>query len=273
MKNFKIRCSAISQIMTNAKGKSNLERFNEAKKTLEESITRFEKMKTKDGITGLKLKKKIEELTKELPELEKVKDVIILSDTAKTYCQNWVKEQIYKKRRQNSNKYTEKGLIMEDNSLDFVAEQLDIFMILKNEEYFENSFLTGTPDAILPEFIIDVKNSWNHLTFPLFSTEIPDIAYFYQAQGYMALTGKKYYKLIYTLMDTPEYLIEKEFQYNNFHQLEYEDFKKEYIYEKDTPAKNRIKIFEIEKDEEVIEKIKIRVAECQQYINQLLKNK
>ena len=59
MKDFKIRCSAISQIMTNAKGKSNLERFNEAKKTLEESIARFEKMKTKDGITGLKLKKKI----------------------------------------------------------------------------------------------------------------------------------------------------------------------------------------------------------------------
>jgi hypothetical protein len=271
MKKFKIRCSAIGQIMPNAVGGTNLEKYGKAKQTLEDSIERYDKMKTKDGINGVKLAVKIVELKEALPELEANKDIVILSDSAKTYCQNWIKKEIYKKNRQMSNKYTEKGLIMEDNSLDFIAEEYDYGLLLKNEEYFENDFLTGTPDVVLDTHLIDVKNSWSHDTFPLFATEIPDKAYFYQGQGYMELTGKSSYKLIYTLMDTPEHLIEKEFRFNNFYGLEYEDFRKNYLYEGFVPAKRRKKSFYFQKDEEVISAIKIRVEECQQYINQLLK--
>lgn len=218
MKQFKIRCSAIVQIMTNPRAKKDVE-------------------------AGL------------------------LSATTKTYCQDWYKEQLYKRRKTFTNKYVQKGLVVEDNSLDFVAEQLGYGMLIKNEEFFQNDFLTGTPDAILPDHLIDVKNSWDCFTFPLFEDKV-DKNYFYQAQGYMELTGRESYKLIYTLMDTPEYLIEKEFTYNNFYDKDYDEFKADYIYD-NIDAKHRIKVFEIARDEEVIEAIKLRVAQCQDYINSL----
>jgi len=217
MKEFKIRCSAIGQIMTNSRSK---------KETL--------------------------------------------SKTTQTFLDGWIKEQIYSRRKKIDNKYLQKGLVVEDDSIDFVAEQLDYGLLMKNEEYFENDFLTGTPDVILKTHVIDVKNSWDCFTFPLFETEVPNKDYFYQAQGYMALTGLDSYKLIYTLMDTPQYLIDKEFKYNNFYDLDYDVFEKDYKYN-DVDVKNRIKVFDIEKDEEVVDAIKVRVAECREYIANRIK--
>jgi len=220
MKEFKIRCSAIGQVMNNPRAKKDVE-------------------------AGL------------------------LSATSKTYCREWVKEQIYKRRKNFTNKYTEKGLVVEDNSLDFIAEQLGYGLLVKNEDYFEDDFLTGTPDVILNDHLIDVKNSWDCFTFPLFMDNIPSKDYYWQAQGYMALTGLSSYKLIYTLMDTPEYLIEKEFKYNNFYDKDFEDFVKDYLYS-DIDPKQRIKVFEIQRNDEDINAIKERVKQCRNYIKTLV---
>ena len=224
MKEFKIRCSAIGSIMTNARSKSET-----------------------------------------------------LSETTKKYCQEWAKEQIYNKKKQFSSKYTDKGNVVEDDSLDFVAEQLGLGMLIKNEELFTNDFLRGTPDAITNDFIIDVKNSWDCFTFPLFETEVPNKDYYYQAQGYMALTGVKKYKLIYTLMDTPKHLIEKEAYWycknNGFDQLDEDilaDFTERMTFD-NIEDKYRIKIFEIDYNEEVVNDIKERVNECRTYIKTLIK--
>jgi hypothetical protein len=199
------------------------------------------------------------------------------SETTKKYCQEWVKEQIYNKKKQFSSKYTDKGNVVEDDSLDFVAEQLGLGMLIKNEELFENDFLRGTPDAITNDFIIDVKNSWDCFTFPLFETKVPDKDYYYQAQGYMALTGVKKYKLIYTLMDTPKHLIEKEAYWycknNGFDQLDEDilaDFTERMTFD-NIEDKYRIKIFEIDYNEEVVNDIKERVKECRTYIKTLIK--
>ena len=218
MKQFKIRCSAIGQIMTNGKGG--------------------------------------------------------LSKTTQTYCQTWLKEQLYNRRKTFSNKYTEKGLICEDNSIDFVAQQLDLGFILKNDKFFSNDFMTGTPDVILNDTIIDVKNSWDCFTFPLFDDKI-NKDYFYQAQVYMELCNIDNYKLIYTLMDTPQHLIEKEaywYAKNNGDVLDDEllnKFTNQMTYnniDKDL----RIKVYDIKRDKDVIKSIEQRVIECRDYINSLL---
>jgi len=222
MKEFKIRCSAIGQIMTNSRSKS-----------------------------------------------EK------LSKTTQSYLQTWFKEQLYNRRKQFSSKYTDKGNIMEDNSLDFIAEQLNYGMLLKNEDNFSNDFMTGTPDVILNDHIIDVKNSWDNFTFPLFEKEIPNKDYFYQAQGYMKLTGLDSFKLIYVLSDTPINLIESEsrkYCYANGYEPNDEDVLNEFIERmtyKDIDAKYKIKVFEIQSCDETIKAIEERVVECRNYINQL----
>jgi len=222
MKEFKIRCSAIGQIMTNSRSKS-----------------------------------------------EK------LSKTTQSYLQSWVKEQLYNRTKYFTSKYTDKGNIMEDNSLDFIAEQLNYGMLLKNEENFFNDFMTGTPDVILKDHIIDVKNSWDNFTFPLFEKEIPNKDYFYQAQGYMKLTGLDSFKLIYVLSDTPINLIEaeaKKYCYSNGYEPNDEDVLNDFIKRmtyKDIAAKYKIKVFEIQRCEDTIKAIEERVIECRDYINEL----
>ena len=164
---------------------------------------------------------------------------------------------------------------MEDNSLDFIAEQLGYGMLLKNEDYFSNDFMTGTPDVILNDHIIDVKNSWDNFTFPLFETEISNKDYFYQAQGYMKLTGLDSFKLIYVLSDTPINLIEAEarkYCYSNGYELNDEDVLNDFIKRmtyKDIDAKYKIKVFEIKRCEDTIKAIEERVIECREYINEL----
>jgi hypothetical protein len=202
MKEFKIRCSAIGQIMTNAKKKGEL------------------------------------------------------SKTCQTYVQDWLKEQIYGHRKNISSKYLEKGLVMEDASIDFIAEFLDYGFLAKNEEFYTNDFLTGTPDVVLKDHLIDVKNSWDAYTFPLFDDKIPSKDYYWQGQGYMALTGLDNYKLIYTLMDTPEELLNP-----------YTDVPQTYGNVED---KYRVKVFEFEKNQEDIDKIYERVAEIREYIKTIL---
>jgi len=133
----------------------------------------------------------------------KIMGIKALGKTGETYCENWLKEQLYKRKIEFSNKYTEKGLIMEDNSIDYVADQLGYGFLAKNEQYFENDFFTGTPDIILKDHVIDVKNSWDFSTFPLFDNEVPNSDYYFQAQVYMELCGVDSYKLIYVLSDTP----------------------------------------------------------------------
>ncbi len=200
-----------------------------------------------------------------------------LSATTKTYIESWVKEKMFDRKKQFSNKYTEKGIEVEDESIDFLVQNNFLELASKNEKFFENDFLTGTPDIIQPSEIIDVKNSWELFTFPLFETGNTNKGYDWQLQGYMSLTGKQSARLIYLLIDAPEILIEKEvyFATNNKEllQSEYEEIEKG-IYKNltfgDILPKHRVKIFEIKRDEEKIEMIKNRVAQCQAYVDELV---
>ena len=210
---FKIRCSAIGQIMTNSRTKGQL------------------------------------------------------SKTAQSYVETWIKEQIYKRRKVVTTKYMDKGNMVENESIAFAGRVLNAD-ITKNEQRYENELLIGTPDVITEDYVIDVKNTWDCFTFPLFYENVPNKDYYYQAQGYMALTGLSHYKLIYTLLDTPDSLIEREFKYAS--ELDYDTFAKDYRYSEIDEA-YRIRIFEIERDEDVIDAINGRVIECRNYINNLIK--
>lgn len=211
------------------------------------------------------------------PRAKKDIEAGVLSQTAKTYCETWLKEQLYNRKKDFSSKYTDKGNICEDNSLDFIAQQLEYGMLIKNEKHLDNHIMTGTPDVILKDLIIDVKNSWDNFTFPLFEIDVPDKNYYWQAQCYMYLTGKAQYKLIYVLSDTPTNLIEKEAYYwckdNGYDELDidvYKQFIRKMTYN-DIDDKLKIKVFNIERNNEDISKIEKRVIECRNYIESLKK--
>lgn len=200
----------------------------------------------------------------------------VMGQTAKTFVETWIKEQIYNSRKEFSSKQTQKGNECEDDSIDFIAEILELGMLMKNDQYFENDFITGTPDIVLPDCIIDAKNSWDCFTFPLFEDDVPNKDYDWQLQGYMWLTGKTEAKLIYILSDTPAHLIEKEAYWwcknNGYDELDMDVFMKfaERMTYKDVDNNYKFKIFEIQRDDAKIQAIQERVILCREYKNQLL---
>jgi len=198
-----------------------------------------------------------------------------LGKTGESYLETWLKEQVYNRRKEFTSKYTNKGNEMEDNNIDFVADVLGFGMLVKNEQYFENDFLTGTPDIILPNEIIDIKSSWDCFTFPLYDYELENKDYYWQMQGYMSLTGKSAAKVIYVLSDTPQHMIQKEAYWyckqNGYEDLDieiYNDFLKKMTY-KDIPNELKIKTFVVERSETDIQLIYNRVVESRIFINKI----
>jgi len=227
-------------------------------------------------LEGLEVKeKRTDKQTEKMDSLIHKRDNPKLPQGAKTFCKDWLKEQIYNRRKEFSNKYTEKGHITEDNSIDFIADHLDYGMLMKNEERKESEFMTGECDVVQPDHIIDVKNSWSWDTFPLLETEIPNMDYYWQGQVYMHLWDKPKYKLIYVLSDTPIHLIEKEAYWwcknNGYEELEmsiYDKFIAKMTYP-DIPNEHKIKVYEFDRNEKDIEEIIKRVKLCREYIDEL----
>jgi hypothetical protein len=175
-----------------------------------------------------------------------------LSETTKSYVYEWLKEKIYGVRKQISSKYLNKGLKLEDTAIDKSIEWLDLPFAIKNEQFFENDYFTGTPDLIVDGVVYDTKCSWDCFTFPLFDDNIPTKDYFYQLQIYMELTGCKKAVLIYVLLNTPDELTYEE-------KRNYDNVDKKY----------RIKTYEVDYDSEVIEKLQNKVVEVRNFIKTL----
>ena len=197
----------------------------------------------------------------------------LYSGTLKSYVQKWYIEQLYERKENIISKYLTKGIQNEDESIEMLSAKTGEFM-LKNERYFEDDYFTGTPDVITDEYIIDIKNSWSPFSFPLFTEEI-DKAYFIQGQIYMYLTGIKKYKLVYTLTDTPFDLIEREARQFAFKEnIDFDDallkkFIKQMTYG-DIDEKLKMKIFEFDYDETVIDELKSKVELCREYLKTIL---
>lgn len=217
-----------------------------------------------------------------LPRSKKDREEGKLSKGAQTYVKDWLKGQksFFDRRRNVTTKYTYKGHATEDESIAFVEKMLGYTFLFKNEELFENEFVKGTPDVLPSDCVIDVKNSWDTHTFPFFETQIPNMDYYWQGQGYMWLTGKDKYKLIYTLTDTPDEVIYNEARkhcYSNYLPVDehiydvYDELKAKMTYT-DIDDDKKIKIFEFNRSEEAIERIKDRVKSCRSFVSELVKS-
>lgn len=200
----------------------------------------------------------------------------LISKTTQSYVEDWIKEQVYGRTKEFTSKYTEKGKDVEQDSIDFACKMLGLGMMFKNDKMFENDYLIGTPDIILKDEVIEMKNSWDCFTFPLLDLEIPNDLYYWQIQGYLALTGKAKARLIYTLMDTPDHLIKDEIRRYQWklNMIDVPIEMEQEIYDRMTyagiPDSQRFKCFEVFRDDLDIKMIYEQVEKCRQYINQII---
>ena len=269
---FKIRCSAIGQIMTNPAGKSVAEKIAELEQDLQERKEKFSAMKP-----GLKTTEKAAEMIdrkgRELVELYLKVDEPNLSATCKTFLKTWLDEKIYQRRIEFTSKQTDKGIVVEEDAIIYAAAHIDeMGFVSKNLHRFSNDFMHGEPDVINDNYVFDIKSSWTHGTFPLYDSEIPETAYAWQVLGYMELTKKQKGSVIFCLMSMPEDMIRKEARWKlpeGYTEAEYEEFAAQFRYD-ELPPYLRIKQYDVEYNEEKIESIKTRVNECRKYIETVL---
>ena len=196
----------------------------------------------------------------------------VLSQTTKSYIEQLAKEHLLGVRSEFSSKYTDKGNLVEDDSIELVESNMNLGFLRKNETGFSNDYITGTPDVITNDLIIDVKSSWNVDTFPMFDKELKNKDYYYQLQAYLWLCNREKAYLCYCLVDTPKYLIRAEIKklYGNKATLsQIKEILSKHRFNKDT-EKYRVKSFLVERDEEVLEQIRERVNVCREYYNTLI---
>jgi len=200
----------------------------------------------------------------------------VLSKTCKSYLEELALEEVYGIRKEFSSRYTDKGNEVERESIDLAQDVLDMGFMYKNTEFFENDFLTGTPDVNTDTCLLDVKSSYDASTFPFFAEEIPNKDYMYQLQGYMALTGKRKSILAYCLVNTPYDIVEDEIRRAHWkhHLIDESDELRAEVEAKHVfdhiPMEKRIKSFHIKYDKDIVKAIYDRVKECRVYYDQVI---
>jgi hypothetical protein len=177
-----------------------------------------------------------------------------LSETTKTYLKELKVEEVFGVRKDITNKYLTKGIEQEDQGIQLYLDYKGIDFGIKNEKFYENDFITGTPDLLLEDKVVDIKCPFDCYTMPFFESEVSNKDYYYQLQGYMALTGLSKAELAYTLVNTP-----LDLQYSELDAFDYGN----------VPVSQRIKTFEIEYDQSVVDSIYKRVEESREYYNAL----
>lgn len=231
-----------------------------------------------------------------------------LSVTTQNFLKELHKETVFGRSKEIKNKYTEKGIQVEDYTLSMYTRVTGC-LVLKNKVRLNNEFLTGELDNNdkVKKMLREFKSSWDFSTFPFFETEIPTTDYDWQIDGYLALTGYNDAELIYGLVDTPSKIIDDELrrldwkhgifnmegdvkpecvslvvevvsnliyskkglkEFCSMSANVYEEWFKDF---KEVPEEQRIKIFHKKRDENRINAIYNQIKLCREYLNNLSK--
>jgi hypothetical protein len=207
-----------------------------------------------------------------------------LSETCKTHLIDVYVQNKYGRQTDITNKYIEKGLQVEEDSITLFSRVKKTFF-KKNDQHLSNSFIKGTPDLFTgleireAETIIDIKSSWDIYTFFRVHTKELNKMYYWQLQGYMALSGAIKAKLVYCLVNTPETFLIDEKRKLFYRMGAGTEENPEYIkacaeLEKamtfdDIPMNERVIEFEIERNDSDITALYKRVDQARNYLAEL----
>jgi hypothetical protein len=218
------------------------------------------------------------------PKEKAAKDAGDLSKTAKTHLKNVYIKEKYGRQKDVLTRQMEKGIEVEEESITLLSRVWKK-MLYKNEERLNNEFITGLPDIFEGESIknadqiTDIKSSYDLFSFISKVGEPLDKDYYFQLQGYMALSGAKKAFIAYCLVNTPDHIIAGE-KYRQFKAMNViSEESPEYIKEAmkiernltfdDIDKEERVLIFEVDRDDAVIEKVYEKVKKARIYLQEL----
>lgn len=218
--------------MTNPRGKSNIEKYNEAVSNFAKYQQDYADMKNKETKTAEKKLVQISKTEHELNRLLAIKDLPQFSQTCKTAMRKAYIGYHLRRRKSIDNKYTRKGKLVEEQAISIYSAVKGRYyekneIRLNNEEYL----VTGEPDIFEPTnpeqpdiknalATIDIKASFDVWTFYDSIENKMNSDYKWQGHDYMLLTGAKRHTIAYVLVSTPFDLVLNEIKKLTFNDYE-----------------------------------------------------
>lgn len=204
-----------------------------------------------------------------------------IGQTCITMLKEWLITDLTGKTKDISSKYLTHGIVTEDLAIQRISKYYGQ-TFTKNEVQLENEYFTGTFDACSDVLVVDAKSSFSPFTFPYFDAEPPK-GYYNQVQVYLDLTGLQKGAVAFCLENGTEEEIEKlawQIAKREAIQKGIEDFEMEIEHWNQAneqlnydhlPEWMRIKVYEFDRNEELIQQMKDRVVDCREIIeNELL---
>lgn len=180
----------------------------------------------------------------------------ILSVGAKTAITKMAKQFVYGYDERISSKYMDKGIKVEDRSIELLNSVL-FTSYKKNTERRTNDWITGECDIVGNDRIHDIKSSWSLATFPVLASQGEDKTYEWQGRAYMMLWDMDHFEIDYCLVNTPDELIGYE---------DYELHSVEHI-----APELRVTRVQYQRDKTLEEKIKVKVDAARDFYEQIVR--
>lgn len=179
-----------------------------------------------------------------------------LSAGAKTEIEKLAKQFVYGYDEVISGKYLDKGIQVEDRSIE-LYNSVHFTSHVKNTERKTNDWITGECDISAPGKIIDIKSSWSLATFPATSKAGQDKLYEWQGRAYMWLWDVDQFEIAYCLVSTPDDLIGREDE--KLHQVDH------------ITESLRVTRVQYTRDKALESKIQTRVEAANEYLDAMVK--
>jgi hypothetical protein len=178
-----------------------------------------------------------------------------LSETAKSYIKQLAKENFYGYTSKVETKQMRKGTEYEMESISLVNSVWFGSNFVKNQLRETQGYLSGHPDIITDDSIIDIKTSWSLETFPALPEDAD--SYEWQVRGYMHLFNKPRAFVIFCMIDTDDELL-SDWDNRDIHKVSHID-----------PTK-RITVIQYERDGVLEELMLSRLIDASEYYSQYM---
>lgn len=199
------------------------------------------------------------------------------TDGNKTYIREVFIGALNNVRKEVTSKYFEKGLFEEESGISLLNDTLYRGQLcVKNKERKQNDYIHGEADCIKGGYVYDIKNAWDVFTFGNASLTHN---YRWQLIGYMWLWEMDKARLFYCLNDTPEHILATEerrlFYAGNYVSIESPDYiedcrklREKHVHSH-RPLWERFKVFDVERADEDIERLKASINQARAYMDEL----
>jgi hypothetical protein len=212
------------------------------------------------------------------PQSKADKEAGLLSKTAQKHLLDVYIAEKYGRKKDIQTKQMRKGIEVEQDSIELLSMYLKM-PFTKNDQRFTNDYITGFPDIIDNDRIIDIKSSYDLWTFIGNIPDKLDSLYHWQMQSYMWLTGAKSAVIAYCLVNTPENIIEQEKYYMLKKMDVATEENPEYVKEAmkiefnmsfdDISIDERVLMFNVSRNEDDILRIQQKVEKAREFLREL----